>query len=115
MNEDKIKLDEGKCEEIEAAEFKHLLWVWFCVIVYIVVVSLVSQRYFYFDPYEITRMVMTRTPLAFVPLMIFLTGAYFLNKVMPGESLYRIAQDARASAILYAALFIAMAIAWLMS
>ena len=112
---EKVELDEGKCEEIESAEFKHLAWVCFCVVAYIVIVAIVSQRYFYFDPYEITRMVMTRTPLAFVPLMMFLTGAYFLNKVMPGESLYRIAQDARASAIVYAALFIAMAIAWLMS
>jgi hypothetical protein len=107
-------VEDKECKdiELERAEGIHLAWFGIASLLILVGSLWISTYVYDTDPEVLIRNVLTRSPMALLPLFLMQVSAYTLNKLLPGESLQVISKDARAAAMLYAAMFISFAFTW---
>jgi hypothetical protein len=95
---------------VEITQFRRLAEIGLIVFGLLGLSLWVSPYVFTGDPAGLTRYVLLKTPIALVSIFLIILSGCIFDSVTPGDSLKTIACDPMASAILYAALFVALSI-----
>lgn len=96
--------------EVEIHQFWHLAWTGLIIFMFLGLCLWMSPGVFTEDPDGLYRYVLLKTPIALVSIWLIIASGCIFDSITVGNSLKIIASNPMASAILYAALFVALSI-----
>ena len=97
-------------ESVEIRQFWHLAWIGVIVTGILAISLWVSPWVFTEDPDGLYRYILLKTPIALISIWLIILSGCVFDWITPRNSLETIATNPIASAILYAALFVALSI-----
>jgi hypothetical protein len=97
-------------ESVEIHQFWHLAWIGVIVTGILAISLWVSPWIFTEDPDGLYRYILLKTPIALISIWLIIFSGCVFDWITPRNSLETIATNPIASAILYAALFVALSI-----
>jgi hypothetical protein len=97
-------------ESVEIHQFWHLAWIGVIVTGILAISLWISPRIFTEDPQGLYRYISLKGPIALISIWLIISSGCIFDWITPGNSLKTIATNPIASAILYAALFVALSI-----
>jgi hypothetical protein len=97
-------------ETVEIHQFWHLAWIGTIVTGVLAASLWISPWVFTEDPDGLYRYILLKTPIALISIWLIILSGCVFDWITPRNSLETIATNPIASAILYAALFVALSI-----